>query len=798
MTPDQVAAYQAEEAKVKGTSLIIADTLQCLAKFCRSMPLEWIMNPQHDFCAAFFHLMREPTENINVLAVECLEELAMRGKLPYSQWLHWIRDLPQAVNNANQQATQETEYLQAQEAVVSGMSPSSITIPNLLTRQLVFHRALSRMLATVISSHISLVTQDKNLLQGKTAKKSNNNQNSASFISYLTLLVEILNHPSGRVVGEQLNLWIAMLRDPQISKSTTVLDPFAADILNAFVNHMVKLEWADVEEETHPQSELFQASWEDEDDYTSWANDFRSKASQLFKFIGNCHPHVATLVLLSRFNQLLAQHGSGEPRDHLDSETQQLTSASEAVRQFESLVHPLENVLNGVPAWSVNAQGKSTTPIGGSSQVEATIRAQTQSSLNDLARGVVAWNPNYLYLKFRKAQLIECMRHFWKYDPSTLLQGVECLITNIGAPDQWGGVPKLEADGSPRTSGETIAFRKKSSMALVAVAKQVPQHLVPWLSQLSEATRKLLSKSDLLQANRMHLYEFLTVVATAVDDPAQRSSFVGNVLSEALGTIESKDTQEALSSVENFLSAVGVAQAASYAGSVTDVSNVKAVTDKFSRIFSAFNELLSVGKRCHEAAKKRPNGGIPVTASMGAGSLAVPKGMTVTEAAETMSFPDEGPVSLQDLAVDDPFVPLWPRILPQVLRMLNILFKMWHPEWQAHLLSDKYQRYALAMSDDDAFLCRKSGGKNGGVFGEGGTAGSIIPGTDRREMNLAPRWSVWFNELRNCLLQTLGLLAGQRALYSPEVSQFFPQIVAVVVDPENLRAMEHRHCAQYL
>jgi hypothetical protein len=133
-----------------------------------------------------------------------------------------------------------------------------------------------------------------------------------------------------------------------------------------------------------------------------------------------------------------------------------------------------------------------------------------------------------------------------------------------------------------------------------------------------------------------------------------------------------------------------------------------------------------------------------------------------------------------------------------VLRMLDILFKMWQPEWQARLLRDRYQRYALAISDDDAFLCRKNGTKSGGVFGEGGTAGSIITGTDRRDMNLAPRWSVWFSELRNCLLQTLGLLAGQRALYSPEISLFFPQIMAVVVNRENLRAMEHRHFSQYL
>jgi hypothetical protein len=663
-----------------------------------------------------------------------------------------------------------------------------------LPRQVNFHRALSRMLAAVVSSHISLVVHDKSLLKG-----TSDNQNVVTFSNYLKLMIEILSHPSGRVVGEQMTLWATLLRDPQISKSTRMLDPLAADILTAFVTHMVRLEWEDVQDESHPQSAVLQASWDDEEDYNLWANDFRSRSSQVFKYLGNCQPHISTSVLLSRVQSTLVQYGNGDPKNHLDSDTRQLTQASEAVRQFEGLIHPLENVLIGLPPWVLNATGKSTRSAASNTQREASIRTQTQASLLELSRCILAWNPTYLWLKFRKAQLLECLRYFWKYNPSTLLQGIECLMMYIGAPDEWGGSPKLEADGSKPISEETTSLRKKSSMALVAVSKLVPEHLIPWLSQLSDATRNILSDPDSLQTNRMHLYEFLTVVATEVEDPAQRANFVGSVLTDVLNTLESSESQEALSSVENFLTSVGIAQASSHPGSVTDVANVTDVTRRFTRFFSAFNELLSVGRRCHEAAKSRPNGGIPRISSIGGVSATIiPKEMSISEAADTLSFPDEGPIGIQDLAVNDPFIPLWPRILPQVLRMLDILFKMWQPEWQARLLRDRYQRYALAISDDDAFLCRKNGTKSGGVFGEGGTAGSIITGTDRRDMNLAPRWSVWFSELRNCLLQTLGLLAGQRALYSPEISPFFPQIMAVVVDRENLRAMEHRHFSQYL
>lgn len=801
MTTEQAVAYRTEEAKIQGISSIMFDTLQCLEKFCQSMPLEWMLgNPQLNFCAAFFHLMREPTGRINVMAVECLEQLAVRGKLTYSQWIHWIRDLPGSVAEANQLlATQEVEYVKVRAAALTGQVPNNSNDADPLVLQLDFHRALSRMLATVLSSHIAHMTVDKDLLKPPSNNQGEQrNVNSISFTNYLGLLVQILQHPSGRVAGEQLNIWIAMLRDPQISKSTNVIDPFVSDILNCFINHMVRLDWDDVDAGVYPRSALLQESWEDEDDYDAWINDYRSKSSQLFKYLSNYQPHMASSVVTTRLKTLLNQHGTGEPLDHMSTSNQQLTQESTAVRQIEGIIHPLENTLSGLPTWALNERGKSISRGHGSPQQrqkEEAIRAQTRSSLSELANIIVCWNPTFLWLKFRRAQLLECLRHYWMHNSQTLLEGVDSLLKYIGAPDEWGETT-LEADGTERVSAETVSLRKRSSMALVAISKMVPDRLVPWLSQLSDATRNLLSTTDLMQTNRMHLYEFLSVVATAVEDPIQRANFIENVLADALNILQSAETQQALASVDSFLASMGIAQAATYPGSVTDATNVKAVTDRFSRIFSAFNEMLSVGRRCHEAAKKRPNGGVPSV--NGIPDTGLPQGMSITDAADSLTFPDEGPVSIRDLSVDDPFVPLWPRILPPMLRMLDIIFKMWRPEQQTILLRDRVQRFALAISDDDAFMSRKTDGKNGGVFGEGGTAGSIISGTDRRDMNLAPRWSIWFNELRNSLLQMLGLLAGQRVLYAQEIAEFFPQFVAVVADPENLRSMEHRHCSQYL
>jgi hypothetical protein len=770
MTPDQVAAYQAEDTKLKNVALVVIDTLSTLEKFCRSMPLDWILSPNHDFSAAFIHLIREPTENIHLLALECLEQLCLRGKLTYFKWMQWIQEFPGAIQQANQQLTMEHEYNQMEAAAVSGRAPNDNQ--DSLTAQLDYHRALSRMLATVVSSHIAHVTSNKKIFK-------QGGPESTSFSNFLRLLLDLLHHPSGRVVGEQLNLWIVLLRDPQIGKAK-LLQPFASELLTCYMDQMVKIRWDEVEEQTHPQSALMEASWDDDEEYDAWLADFRSKSSQLFKHLGNGEPHIASSVLCHRIQTLISTHGNGEPIDHLDPSSQQLTQASEAVRQLEGIVQPMDNIMCGLPSWSLT---KPPDETGGN---RAGIRAQAQSSLSEMARTIVNWNPTYLWLKFRRAQLLDGLKHYWKHDPSTLLQGIDSLLGYIRVSDEWYE-GKLEADGSKRTSGETVGLRKRSSIALVAVAKKVPQHLVPWLSQLSEATRSLLSSPDLLPTSRMHLYEFLSCVATAVEDPGQRAIFVENVLSDAMSILQSPEAQEAMSSIDGFLASIGIAQAAQMPASVTDAANVKNVTDRFTRLFSAFNQLLSVGKRCHEAVKKRPNGGIPMQS--------MPQGMVDPQ---NQSFPDEGPVSLRDLSIDDPFAPLWPRILPHLLKMTDVLFRMWRPEHQAVLLHDRIQRYALAISDDDAYLSKKTDGKSGGVFGEGGTAGSIIPGTDRRDLNLAPRWSSWLSELRNTCLQMWGLMAAQRVLYAPEISEFVPQLVAVVVDPQNLRAMEHRQFTQYL
>lgn len=753
MTPDERTQYQQQLDWRDAAGSIIADALGTLEKFCQSMPIDWMFKAQDgvtDFVAAFLHLLKEDTANIQVLSLACFHQLAMR-KLEYEQWFRLISAMPSAFFEANNAAVER--------ASEKGIETNS---DDMLVDQLEFHRSLSKMSSALISAHLAHITTDKDIATGKGPKFD-------AVSSFFRLLSDMAMHRSGVICGEQINTWVGLLRDPSVVR-TKVLSPFIGTVLTAYMTHIVRIRWDDVWEQTHPNAKLIEASWDDDDDYDNWLVNLRSKASQLFKFIGSTEPEVSASIIHSKIRTILAAHSTGEPRDCLNPENNELTQTSTACLEFEGSTQPLDNILSGIPSWAVDD--------GNYDEKRSKIRSSVRPLLAEVANMIVSWNPNDVWLKFRRTTLLEALKHYWKHDPTTLLTGVDSLLVYLNAQDNHTRAS---------LSVDLVALRKKCGVSLVAVAKVVPSLLVPWLSQLSERAKSLLTSSGLLPTNQMHLYEFLSCVATAVENPTDRSAFIADVLAFAIQSLETSEVQTAVASADGLLSFMGVAQASQDPSCVTNAEFVEKVTRDYVNMFSAFNQLLSVGKRCHEAAKKRPNGGLPMQNLVSANPDAA-----------TQHFPDEGPISLSELMINDPFVPLWTKFLPTLIRVLDVTLHIWHPEYQAVLLRNNIQRYALAISDDEAYLATKQEHNNGGVFGKGGTAGSIVAGCDRRDENLVPKWAGWFNELRNTCFQLFGLLAAQRVLFAPEVSHIFPQLVSVIANPEHLRAMEHRHLSQYL
>lgn len=776
MTPDEQSLYQKEIQNKRTLTLLLADAFTMLEKFASSFPLPWLLNPSRDFIPAILFVLRERQGQIQVRAIECLETLSNRGKLEYKQWIRLIRELPDAVQQANQAFPEEYDHQRLEEvATQQGNNTDNDSTDThggaLLALQLDFHRALCKLLSSVVTSHLAFLTTTKAI--------ANRGPDFDSLQAYLRLLVEILHHPSGRMCSEQVSMWTTLCRDPQTVK-TKLLDPFFEPVLGCYLDQMVRVRWSDVESQSHTHYHVLEASFDDEDDYDTWMNDLRSKCSNLFKFMGNAAPVIASRVLLARVQKVLMNHGAGQPLDHLEPSNRQLTQQSDAVLQLEALQQPLDNTLSGIPSWALAAD---VTKFSNSPD-RLKVATEVRQLLSELAREVVAWSPTHLWLRFRRAFLLDPLKYIWNYDTSTLLQAIDSLLRYLGLPDEWQGGSTTFAAHSSTISGETLGLKKKSGVTLVAISKKIPQHLVPWLAQLSEATRSLLSSDGLIPLNQMHLYEFLTCVAAAVEDPLARARFVADVLLSAVETIESTDVQQLTNSAAALMNTFGIANATP--ASVSDPAVVNAITAQYIKLFSSFNRLLSVGRRCSETAKlHQPSTSQPHTNGS-------------DFAAMNLNFPDEGPVSLQELAVSDPFVPLWPRILPPLLTLYEAILCLWRPEHQAKLLAHPLQRYVYAISDDEVFLARTQDGKTGGVFGEGGTAGMVVAGTDRRSQNLLPKWSGWFNELRNTCFQLLALASAQRVLFAPELASLFPRVVAVLTDPLNLRSMEHRHTVQFL
>lgn len=767
------AQYESRLRVRKFTAQVMEDTLITLSRFCASMPINWMtgegMEGGKDFVAAFLHLLREPEQNIQVRALECLEQLLLRGKFSFSAWMRVITELPLAVGEANNMANLNYEFLVGEQRASTPGSPD----PDRLATQHDFHRALSKTAAACLSSGVAHINNSKKIL-------SRDGLDYERLNAFMELMVNLLAHPSGRVCIEQLNTWILLLRDPQISKAH-LLRPFAQRILVPYINQSVRIRWEEVEEETHPLSAVLAASFDDEEDYDAWMMDLRGRLNLLYRFMGNTEPAISSSTIHERLKELMAAHGDGKPLDHLSPENGQLTQKSQAVLQFEGIHLAMENLLGGIPSWSVD--GRNSAPAG-EKQVANTI-STTTTALAGLAQIIVSWDPTHVWLKFRRATLLEPLKHVWKYDASNLLQGIDSLIRYLGLTDEWR--PSGSTDPSHKMSDEIVGLKKKSGVTLVAVAKHVPQHLVPWLSQLSDATGKLLASEGLIPTNQMHLFEFLSCVATAVQDPAARSAFIGNVLSNPVEVLESTEVQQQIMSEQSLLASLGVLRAGENPSSVDDWNNVTQVTGNYNKLFTSLNRLLSVGKRCCEAARKQ-----------GGGITGITKESLSSLAPGQQNFPDEGPLSIQVLSNTDPFVPLWPRILPTILKIFESTMAAWRPEVQAVLLRHQHQKYLYAISEDEAFMSKTHDKSAGGVFGEGGTAGSIVAGISRRDVNLLPKWSGWFNELRNTCFQIIGVFVTGRAMFAPEISDQFPRFVSVVANPELLRSMEHRHLTQYL
>jgi len=85
-------------------------------------------------------------------------------------------------------------------------------------------------------------------------------------------------------------MWITLLRDPQITQ-TNILQPYVANITAAMLSSNLKLDFEhDIYDANHPQHEILEQTWDDEDEYKKWIHDHRGALAALCRLLSSSAP----------------------------------------------------------------------------------------------------------------------------------------------------------------------------------------------------------------------------------------------------------------------------------------------------------------------------------------------------------------------------------------------------------------------------------------------------------------------------------------------------------------------------
>jgi hypothetical protein len=382
------------------------------------------------------------------------------------------------------------------------------------------------------------------------------------------------------------------------------------------------------------------------------------------------------------------------------------------------------------------------------------IDMESKAMAGEIARNLMSWETNSYEGKLMKIGFLESLTHYFSHSPESLPTTIMQLLNFLSYSP---------TDPPPDPLPQNlVVLRRKAGTALVSLGKANSASLVQYVSELSSATSELLNSNKLFPPQRIHLIEFLTCVSSAIQDQEQKISFVASILAEPINILSNDPTFRQMSSSPNGILQTLRISPPPTPQSATDPATVSGTANEFSKVFMAMNQLLSVGKRCDERAKSKLTHNLP-----------------------------EQAIPISQLSTYDPFVHIWPVILPPILAILNSTIQVWSPSIRATLLNHDLQRYALAITDEEAVVATQK------TMDDVQTSGVIVKGTNKRKINLVPRWGGWMNELHNCPFQLLGLFASQRALFAPEMQTLIPNLVSTFSD-SNLKLMEHRHFIQLL
>jgi len=207
--------------------------------------------------------------------------------------------------------------------------------------------------------------------------------------------------------------------------------------------------------------------------------------------------------------------------------------------------------------------------------------------------------------------------------------------------------------------------------------------------ELCTRCRGLIVKGEVSDSQRPQLIEMLVVVANALPDPQQRMAFIQELVADSEAYWENASTTQALGSVPAFLGLLGVGAD----GSVpTTEAQWDEAYDRTHALLGALNTFLGVTRRLKVPVQDDISSKDPQLAG-------VAKALIMEQ------------LSLEALAEVNPFVPVWGRVLPNLLQLLRALHGMWAPDMRATLTAHPEARHLLSLNDDEVHARVKAGGQ---------------------------------------------------------------------------------------
>lgn len=579
---------------------------------------------------------------------------------------------------------QSAKIMEGLEMVISSLANVDAVWSDLGCCEVVC-QALAGFVATSIDR---ILAEDHRFLEQQTKE-------SALMLRLVMLMTQLLNLRFLRTAVILQPAWTSFYKNEKVkvagqagSQVVAALQQALPAMLDAYTEASVKVKYDDGSFVGKP---VLDEEFVDVEEYRNTVGQLRASLSILYPIASQFSPQMVVEFIHDRLTRLIRQYGGANGVD----------VHSEAYAHLEGFVNPLSRLLGGVPE-----------PTPGNPETEVIAKIAAAASV------LVEWRTNDPLLLYCQCQLMEGFKRFYRHLGPQLWAVMDRLfscmeyrdpaVVGVTFPDALSLVKSL--------SPEALQIRRRSVSSMVEICNNVPDMLLPYLANLCDRCRQLVVQGDMTDGQRPQLIEMLVVVANAIEDPTQKSTFLMNVATDSLSFWTSQEFASTLLSVDTFLEALQVTTTAS-----TEEERTVRTIKYTMAVQSALQTFVGIGRRLLVPRQDDITSTDPEKATRG----------------RAMVYENLG---LDMLATVNPMVPLWAHIFPPFIALLSVLHQLWSPDTRRRLMAHPEARYLVSMPDEELKARLPHG---------------CVKASPNKDVILTKRWAMWINHMRQFAYQLI-------------------------------------------